>query len=231
MTDELVGIGALIAEFSDEYPDLTASKLRFLEAQGLLSPVRTPSGYRKYTIADRERLRYILAAQRDHFLPLRVISEHLDAMSRGMQPPPLADPTPRAPGVLDGVGDDERPVLPDVELTEGELLRESGLGAAQLADASALGLLRPDEDGRYRLPQLEAARAIAEFAEHGVDPRHLRAVRLAADRQLAFVEGVVSGVPGDASERRALAAELLVLARRLEGAVLAARLPSLFPSA
>src|SRR5881227_2951807 len=83
-------IGEVLGLLSADFPDVTISKIRFLESEGLIEPERSPSGYRKFTPADTERLRFILTAQRDHYLPLRVIKEHLDAMDRGQTPPPLA---------------------------------------------------------------------------------------------------------------------------------------------
>lgn len=85
MTDERLGIGALIARLQGEFPDVTISKVRYLESEGLLSPERTASGYRKYTVADVERLRFVLSAQRDRFWPLKVIRERLDALDRGLE--------------------------------------------------------------------------------------------------------------------------------------------------
>lgn len=224
MTDELIGIGAVILELSGEFPDLTVSKVRFLEAQGLLTPVRTPSGYRRYSRTDRDRLRYILTAQRDHFLPLKVIGEHLDAMSRGLQPPSIVDPTPRPPDL--GVARDDAAALPtsDVRLSRDELLRESGLAESALDEAIDQGLLTPGEDGGFGLVELEAARAVAGFADHGVTPRHLRAIRLAADRHIGFVDQIVSAAHREGTSPRDAATALLLLSRRLEGAILAGHL-------
>lgn len=93
---ELLSIGAVLAFLRDDFPEVTISKIRFLEAEGLVEPQRTPSGYRKFGPADVERLAYVLRMQRDHYLPLRVIREHLDAIERGEQPPalPAADARP-----------------------------------------------------------------------------------------------------------------------------------------
>lgn len=183
MTDQ-VGIGELIRELSEEFPDLTVSKVRFLEAQGIVAPARTASGYRRFGANDRERIIYALRAQRDHFLPLRVIAEHLDAMSRGLTPA-LVDPAPRAP--------DEVPVeregrSPALRMTDTELRRDTGLSRAQLAEAENQGLVVPDSDGLYGPTDLEAARAVAALAQLGLSSRHLRAVRLAADRIIGVLD-------------------------------------------
>src|SRR6185437_7819069 len=84
-----LSIGEVLSQLRQEFPDVTISKIRFLEDQGLVEPDRTPAGYRKFTHDDVDRLRYVLAVQRDHYLPLRVIREHLDAMDRGLVPPAL----------------------------------------------------------------------------------------------------------------------------------------------
>ncbi len=223
---ELIGIGAVIAEFSEEFPDLTVSKVRFLEAQGLISPVRTPSGYRRYSSADRARLRYILRTQRDYFLPLKVIAEHLDAMSRGLEPPEIVDPTPRPPEALATPSRDaEGRRDADIRLSEDELLRESGLSEAQLSEALGQGLLVVGHDGRYGMAELEAATALAGLADYGVSARHLRTIRLAADRHIGFVDQVVQASPGEEGRTQAsLAAPIFVLSRQLEGAMIAAHI-------
>ena len=79
-----MSIGQVLAALRDDFPDVTISKIRFLEAEGLVEPQRAPSGYRRFTADDVERLRYVLGAQRDHYLPLKVIREHLDALDRGL---------------------------------------------------------------------------------------------------------------------------------------------------
>jgi DNA-binding transcriptional MerR regulator len=231
---ELVGIGAVIAEFADEFPDLTVSKVRFLESQGLLDPVRTPSGYRRYSPADRERLRYILTTQRDHFLPLKVIAEHLDAMSRGLAPPTIVDPTPQPPPVGATADTTEAPPSPggpDVRLSEAELLRSSGMSASELAEALGQGLLTVGADGHFGGADLAAATAIAGLADYGLTPRHLRAVRLAADRHLGLVDQVVNagGLPSDA-QRAERATAILDLTRRLEAALLRSSVSRNYPS-
>ena len=132
---QLVGIGAVIAELREEFPELSVSRSGSWRPRAA-RPVRTRSGYRKYSQADRDRLRYILRAQRDHFLPLKVIAEHLDAMERGLQPPSLVDPAPQPPAVepsATGAADPGVPV--DVRISEAELLRVSGLAPAELKEA------------------------------------------------------------------------------------------------
>ena len=94
-----MSIGEVLAQLRTEFPDVTISKIRFLESEGLVEPARTPSGYRKFSHADVARLRFVLATQRDHYLPLRVIKEHLDALDRGLEPPAVPGERPRVPRV------------------------------------------------------------------------------------------------------------------------------------
>lgn len=93
----VASIGSVLGRLKSEFPDVSISKIRFLESEGLVTPHRTPSGYRQFSAVDVERLRYVLAAQRDHYLPLKVIKEHLDAIDRGLEP---ATPSPRLPRAL-----------------------------------------------------------------------------------------------------------------------------------
>ena len=86
-TRAFMSIGEVLGQLRPEFPDITISKIRFLEAEGLIHPERTPSGYRKFSSGDVARLRFVLAEQRDHYLPLRVIKDHLDAIDRGLEPP------------------------------------------------------------------------------------------------------------------------------------------------
>ena len=99
-------IGEVLGLLLEEFPNVTISKIRFLESHGLVSPARTASGYRKFSRVDLERLRYILRMQRDHFLPLKVIRDHIDAMDRGLQPPDVGAAAPAAPRVLESTGEE-----------------------------------------------------------------------------------------------------------------------------
>src|SRR4051812_49778034 len=103
-------IGEVLAALRGDFPDVTISKIRYLEAEELVHPQRTPSGYRKFSRADVSRLRYVLAAQRDHYLPLRVIKEHLDALDRG-EPIPAAAPGPVAVPPTAEAGEADGPPL------------------------------------------------------------------------------------------------------------------------
>lgn len=212
---ELLGIGDLIRQLREEFPDLSVSKVRFLESQGLIRPQRSPSGYRKFTDQDRERLQYALRAQRDHFLPLRVIAEHLDAIERGLQPPALQDPAPRPPAEAEVL------LQTDLRINEQELRRESGLSAEQVVAAVEQGLLAHDGDGMYPASDIEAARAIAELEGFGLTARHLRAARLAADRIVGLVDQSVQSTQQEPARRAAAAASVSESAGQLISALLA----------
>src|ERR1700710_2633613 len=95
----VASIGSVLGRLKSEFPDVSISKIRFLESEGLITPHRTPSGYRQFSAGDVDRLRYVLAAQRDHYLPLKVIKEHLDAIDRGQDPaqPPVGPPGGQLP--------------------------------------------------------------------------------------------------------------------------------------
>ncbi|MBK6763779.1 MAG: MerR family transcriptional regulator [Micrococcales bacterium] len=180
-TTHLMGIGETVSSLRPEFPDVSVSKIRFLESEGLVAPLRTPSGYRKYTPAHLERIRYVLTMQRDHYLPLKVIAEHLDALDRGLTAPAPADSTPQ-PTMPETTGSDVSSLDTGVRLKAGEICRESGLSAEDLAQAVALGLLPETTD--YTLDHVEAARSLAALRDCGVPVRNARPVYLAVRREV-----------------------------------------------
>jgi DNA-binding transcriptional MerR regulator len=226
-----MGIGEVLRRLRDEFPDVTISKIRFLEGEGLVEPQRSPSGYRKFSHADVEQLRYVLAAQRDHYLPLRVIKEHLDAIARGLEPPAAAGESPRAPQVQPRA--DTEPeggtgsAGAELRLSAAELLANSGLTAGQLGDLQTYGLVRPVEGSEhFDHRALTIATSVAGLARHGLEPRHLRTVKTAADRQAGLIEQVVAPVArqrdADAAERaEAVRAELVTLMTQLHDTLVA----------
>src|SRR4051795_1258851 len=143
-----MSIGEVLGQLRPEYPDVTISKIRFLEDEGLIKPERTASGYRKFSREDVSRLRYVLSAQRDHYLPLRVIKEHLDAIDRGLEPPATGNGGPKVPRALvaaEGMPGPEafRPDASEVRLSRRELLDAAGLEAEQLEQVPQFRLDRP----------------------------------------------------------------------------------------
>jgi DNA-binding transcriptional MerR regulator len=191
-----LSIGAVLADLREEFPDITVSKIRFLEAEGLVEPDRTASGYRSFAASDIDRLRYVLRAQRDRFWPLKVIRESLDALDRGLVPDLAAgDGRPRPPESAadpDVATATDLVALPSVRLTRAELCQASGLATPAYDALAGYGLLRPDDDGYLAGHDLQVARAAAGLAAYGIEARHLRPFRTAADREVGLVDQAVS---------------------------------------
>jgi DNA-binding transcriptional MerR regulator len=189
------GIGEVIAQLRAEFPDISVSKIRFLEAEGLIQPARSPSGYRKFGPADVDRLRYILTAQRDRYLPLRVIKDQLDADQAGAGP-----------------------------LTRSELLDAAGVDERSLAELEEFGLvLRSGR--QYPPEAVEAIRAIMALGRYGVQARHLRVLRASADRETALIEQVVAPIlrqrsPGARDRAAESARDIASLVRTVHAALI-----------
>lgn len=229
-------IGEVLADLRDEFPDVTISKIRYLEGEDLVHPQRTPSGYRKFSTADIARLRFVLTAQRDQYLPLRVIKEQLDALDRGEALP--GAPAPAVPAVPEPAqapasSGSAEPLsaepLPTEPLSEAAFLDAAGLEPGQLADCVQFGLLAPGADGRYPASAVPVARAAGGLARHGIEARHLRVYRTSAEREAALLEQVVAPVLlARAEDARARAAEQLhdlgALSAQLHTALVEARL-------
>ncbi|MCX5588091.1 transcriptional regulator FtsR [Streptomyces erythrochromogenes] len=195
----LVSIGTVLTTLRDEFPEVTISKIRFLEAEGLVEPRRTPSGYRKFSTEDVERLARILRLQRDHYLPLKVIREQLDALARGEQiriPAPTAhggtaDPSdPAVSAAVYGEVGQERP--PAARVGRPELLEAVGVDEEQLVEWESYGLLAEAPGGGFDADAVTVARLVADLGRFGLEPRHLRAMKAAADREAGLVEQVVA---------------------------------------
>lgn len=193
-------IGQALADLSAEFPeeDIKESKLRFLESEGLVEPERTPSGYRKYSVEDMERLRYIIRMQRDHYLPLKVIKEHLDAIDRGLEPPSL-NGAPRVPaGVLGdptSATDLLRGDRSDVRVSRRELVKTAEITEELLTQLENFGLVRTRPGSKhYDADAVVIAKSAGELAAFGIEPRHLRAFKTAADREVGLVEQIVSPI-------------------------------------
>ena len=193
-----MSIGEVLGQLRPDFADITISKIRFLEDEGLIKPERTASGYRKFSREDLSRLRYVLGAQRDHYLPLRVIKEHLDAIDRGLEPPALGGTGPRVPRALvaaEGLPSAEsfRPAASEIRLSKRELLEAAGLQAEQLEQLEQYGLLAPRPGGsHYDGDALVVAKTVAEMGRFGIEARHLRMFKSAAEREIGLVEQVVT---------------------------------------
>jgi DNA-binding transcriptional MerR regulator len=181
---QTVTIGEVLAQLRPDFPDVTISKIRFLESEGLIEPQRSPSGYRRFTHDDVARLRYVLTVQRDHYLPLRVIKEQLDHLDDGM-----ALPVGGRPGAPHGVARPPREVR-DVRLSRTALLEAADIGPELLAALESYGLVSA-RGATFDADALLVARTAAELAAYGLEPRHLRAIRSAAEREVGLIEQVV----------------------------------------
>lgn len=230
-----LSIGEVLARLRPEFPEVTISKIRFLEAEGLVDPARTPSGYRKFGPDDVARLRYVLAAQRDRYLPLRVIKDHLEAIDRGLEPPDLPGAAPRVP--MSVVATDGLPTAAgfareatELRLSRAELVEAAGIDEERLAQYEAYGLVatRPGSS-HYDDDALMVAKTAGEMARFGLEPRHLRAVKAAADREVGVVQQVVAPLQRQRSPEAQARAdetvrELAALSVRLHAALVRAGL-------
>ncbi|MGW7367526.1 transcriptional regulator FtsR [Streptomyces sp. NPDC054841] len=220
--DRLVSIGSVLNQLRDEFPEVTISKIRFLEAEGLVEPRRTPSGYRKFSPEDVERLAQVLRMQRDHYLPLKVIREHLDALGRGEQVPL----TPQGAGRdLPPAGDPEPDRPTAARVGRAELLAAAEVTEAELDEWESYGLITPAADGGYDAESVTVAKLIADLGRFGLEPRHLRAMKAAADREAGLVEQVVAPLrrhrnPQTRAHAEATTKELAALSVRLHTALM-----------
>ncbi|MEU2249520.1 MerR family transcriptional regulator [Streptomyces sp. NPDC019224] len=220
--DRPMSIGTVLLQLQEEFPDVTISKIRFLEAEGLVEPQRTPSGYRKFVPADVERLAQVLRMQRDHYLPLKVIREHLDALARGEQ---VALPSPdgeRQETEGDWAGVPGRATA--ARIGRAELLVAAEVTESDLDAWESYGLVAPSPDGGYDAEMVTVARLVADLGRFGLEPRHLRAMRAAADREAGLIEQVVAPLrrhrnPQTRAYAEATAKELAELSVRLHSAL------------
>ncbi|MEV5321216.1 MerR family transcriptional regulator [Streptomyces sp. NPDC052687] len=226
----LMSIGTVLNVLREEFPEVTISKIRFLESEGLIEPQRTPSGYRKFSAGDVERLGHVLRMQRDHYLPLKVIREHLDALERGEEVR-----LPTLGRQRDGEAVPEPAEGPTAaRIGRAELLAAAGIDEGQLAEWEAYGLIRAVAEGVYDAECVTVATLVAELGRFGIEPRHLRSMKAAAEREAGLVDQVVAPLKRHRNpQTRALAEartkELAGLAVKLHAALvqtaLGVRLP------
>ncbi|MEU9342431.1 MerR family transcriptional regulator [Streptomyces sp. NPDC048278] len=217
----LMSIGTVLNVLRDEFPEVTISKIRFLESEGLIEPRRTPSGYRKFSAGDVERLGHVLRMQRDHYLPLKVIREYLEAMERGeaVQLPVLGRQR-------DGEALPLAPEAPTVaRIGRDELLAAADIDESRLAEWESYGLIAPLEDGVYDAETVTVASLVAELGRFGIEPRHLRAMKAAADREAGLVDQVVAPLkrhrnPQTRAHAEARTKELAALTVKLHAALM-----------
>ncbi len=189
---QLLSIGDVLKYLKPEFADISISKIRFLETEGLVEPQRTASGYRKYSHADIARLRYVLSLQRDQYMPLRVIKERLDALDRGLEPDEANKVSPRALVSVDSL-----PTAQDflqnapLRLTHLELLELASAEKSQLDQAKEFGLISANSDA-YSADDVAILKSVVALEKYGIEPRHLRPFKIAADRELGLITQVVS---------------------------------------
>jgi DNA-binding transcriptional MerR regulator len=209
-----LSIGEVLALLHDEFPDVTISKIRFLESQGLIDPERTPSGYRKFYDGDVERLRFILHEQKEHFLPLKVIKDRLDsgepaiddngnngvAHEEAVDDPPAepperaAPPEERVPIWMVRTPSPAPPARPVSTYSFDEVANAAGITADELREVERFGLVigrSVGGDTFYDEHAVVAARTAAAFLRYGIEPRHLRLYRNSADREAGLIEQVI----------------------------------------
>jgi DNA-binding transcriptional MerR regulator len=176
----LLTIGQVLGLLNPEFPDLSPSKLRFLEEQGLVTPQRTNSGYRKFTSLDVDRIRIILELQRDQYLPLKVIRQYLADLDEGKQPNLAAVKPEHLKGVR------------TKKVSKLDLIAETGITETLINEAKDVSLLTEPFDGS----SIEIARAVVHLQRFGIQPRHLRGLKASAEREIGIIEGVVAPVLG-----------------------------------
>ncbi len=232
-----LGIGEVLALLKEKYPEVTISKIRFLESEGLVTPERTSSGYRKFRRSDVERLDYILRVQRDHYLPLKVIREHINTLEEGQGYPsaPLAKGglhTQDAPVSLRGeglsvtsdlLGD---PGKPSPRVSQRDLIRAAGIDEPMLSSLEEHGFvhasLNAAGEPEYSNLDVRVASIVRQMRTFGIEPRHLRIVRTTADREAGLIEQAVRPLAHQRGNESvaASAARLAELSIRLHAALL-----------
>lgn len=216
----LMSIGEVLAQLRADFPDTTISKLRFLEAEGLVEPQRTASGYRKYSWDDVERLRFVLTAQRDQYLPLRVIREQLAAAERG------GDVPRQRPALVAVRPDGDAPAREgaDVRVDRADLVVRTGVDEQILTELEQLGLVVSRPPGWYDGDAVVIVEAVVGLTRYGLEPRHLRAFRASADREVGLFAQLLAPVvrqkdPAARARAAETARELAALSQRLHAAL------------
>lgn len=204
-----MSIGAVLEQLRGEFPDVTISKIRFLESEGLVTPQRSPSGYRRFSRTDCERLRFVLTAQRDRYLPLKVIKEQLDAMDRGE--------TPGGSGGTRLLSSARSWVVPATDFAQGggrisreTLIERTGVDAGFVTELQRNGLLAAGPGGFFDDDAVRLVEAAAALADYGLETRHLRAFKVSADREAGLVAQIAKPIAkGKGTGSRDRAEELI----------------------
>ncbi len=189
---DLLTIGEVLNQVRSEFDDISISKIRFLEAEGLIVPSRTKSGYRKFSSSDVDKLRYILRMQRDHYLPLKVIKEHIEAIDRGLKPEIDEIEKPKVPSALvdlNQLGIKKS----NIRVTREELIANTSITDQDLKESEDFGLIKVLADKRhYDDIAVKTARVIAALSGFGLEPRHLKFLKSGSDRESSLIKQVAS---------------------------------------
>jgi len=189
---DLLTIGEVLNQVRSEFDDISISKIRFLEAEGLIVPSRTKSGYRKFSSSDVEKLRYILRMQRDHYLPLKVIKEHIEAIDRGLKPEIDGIEKPKVPSALvdlNQLGIKKS----NIRVTREELIANTSITDQDLKESEDYGLIKVLADKRhYDDIAVKTARVIAALSGFGLEPRHLKFLKSGSDRESSLIKQIAS---------------------------------------
>jgi DNA-binding transcriptional MerR regulator len=189
---DLLTIGEVLNQVRSEFDDISISKIRFLEAEGLIVPSRTKSGYRKFSSSDVDKLRYILRMQRDHYLPLKVIKEHIEAIDRGLKPEIDEIDKPKVPSALvdlNQLGIKKS----NIRVTREELIANTSITDQDLKESEDYGLIKVLADKRhYDDIAVKTARVIAALSGFGLEPRHLKFLKSGSDRESSLIKQVAS---------------------------------------
>ncbi|MGK2381749.1 MULTISPECIES: transcriptional regulator FtsR [Gordonia] len=187
-----MSIGSVLALLREDFPDVTISKIRFLESEGLITPERAPSGYRRFSSADVERLRFVLTAQRDRYLPLKVIKEQLDAIDSGDGGPG---------GATRLISSARGAVAPATDfgsrgdrVSREALIERTGVDAAFVTELQRNGLLSAGPAGFFDEDAVRLVEAAAALANYGLETRHLRAFKVSADREAGLVAQIANPI-------------------------------------
>lgn len=223
-TRDYLSIGEVLDAVREDFPDISISKIRFLESEGLIAPERTESGYRKFYDADVTRLRYILSLQRDHFMPLRVIRDRLSQSdANGGVPDVDSAPAPETK-VADSPSGATEQLASGVSMTRAELVKAAGLSDEQMRGLEDFGVLPQREDDRYDESDLLLASSARRMMSYGAEPRHLRMFKQFAERETGFFEQMVMPVrrKDPDAHKAALQSinELVDIARKMHDAML-----------
>lgn len=180
-----ISIGEVLRLLKQEFPDVTISKIRFLETEGLVTPERTPSGYRRFSGEHVDQLRAVLRMQRDQYLPLKVIRTHLaDGVLEEERPASVIGSGLRP--------EDFRPGAGRLRMSQLELAEAAGLDQGFVAALEANGLIAPNPAGYFDEDALAVAQVIERLNRFGVEPRHLRSFRVVTDRESGLIEQIAT---------------------------------------